>query len=215
MTTLDVATGCSVKTYTVTGPSSYATGGFLVDGSTDFTWLGFIRPIITTVGSLPPVEFEILLNVDLAGAEALGKGVVKLVRRRYDLPTIGAVSGQPGGVTVQSSLSSNTTTGSSHTHSYDHGHGTITSGAMVQGGAGSTAAVSPDALGHTHNITVASVAKTSGTSTHTHTRPFEYAHRHSFTQADAAIDLVEVANGTNLSSTTFKVMVYGFGQVLP
>src|SRR3990167_6875222 len=128
MATLDTVTGVKIKSYSVSGPASYATGGFLHDASADFSWIGFIDVIVTTRGALPPCDYEFLHNRNLSSAEALGQSTIKIVRGRYDRGTVGNVSGQPGGVTVQAAkTAAGTTTGSDHTHSFDHDHPLVTS----------------------------------------------------------------------------------------
>lgn len=208
----DTVGDLKVVTVTVAGPVSYATGGILVDASTTHNWLGFIRPTMVAAGPFT-VEFEILLNRDLSGAEAFGKAVLKLVRQQFDQATSGSVTSQPAGVTVQAALANTAT--STHTHDFTHSHGTVTSAAMAQAGTGSAAGSTPDELGHTHVFTpgAATVTTTPAGGSHSHPRPFEYDHTHTLTTAATDVALAEVANGTDLSAWTFKVICVGFGSV--
>lgn len=209
----DTATGATVKMGNFSPPSSYTTGGILIDLSADFSWLGFVNLEIETVGSLMPVHFEWQLNEDLTGAAAPGKAVVKLMRNRYDEATIGNVSGNPGGTTVQASkTAAATTTGSSHLHSMAHNHPNTTSANPVAGGVGvNSAAGQPGMATHTHDVDLPSITVDTGSATHTHDRSFEYDHNHSFTagtQTNAAS--TEVAAATNLSTTVFRYFAAGF-----
>jgi len=214
MATSDTATGAKVKAYSVTGPASYATGGFLHDASADFSWVGFCDVTVTTRGSLAPCDFEYLLNKDLSSVEALGKAVIKVVRGRYDKATMGNVTGQPGGVTVQSAKTATaTTTGSSHNHAINHDHAAVTSATETASGAAVNLSVGGGAAGgHTHSFDVPSLTGNTTSDTHTHDRAFAYDHAHTSTVATVDCSPVEVANGTDLSATTFAVLVYGFGK---
>lgn len=212
MATQDTVSVPKIIAGNVSGPASYAAGGFDLDLSAEFASLLFIKLIPETLGVLMPVEPEILLNRSAAGAVAHGEVAIKLMRERYDKTTIGNVSGQPGGVTVQAALSANST--STHIHSIAHDHGAVTSGAMAQAGAGSTAGASPDALGHVHSVTIpASAASTSNDGSHTHNRAFEYQHGHALgTVTDTAVTLTEVANATDLSGVTWRYIAFGWGE---
>lgn len=210
MSVSDTVHNLQVVTLSVTGPVSYATGGFLVDPTADISWLGFMA-VGFTAGTLPGHEFEIVCNQDLSGAEAFGKGVVKIVKHQNSQASVGNVSGNPGGTTVQSALTANTA--STHTHTLNHDHGSVTSGAMSPGGAGSNAGTSPDALNHTHVFTIPALTATSAAGgSHAHDRAFQYSHTHPVTSAASDISIAEVANGTNLSTVTFKVICFGFGE---
>lgn len=206
----DQVNNLKVSVISVTGPASYSAGGFLVDASASLSWMGFMAPTLTPVSVLPGFDFEIICNQDTSGAEAFGKGVLKINRATYDKGSSGAVSGQPASVAVQSALSANTA--STHTHAIDHDHGTVTSGAMAQAGAGSTAGASPDELGHTHVFTIPALTQnTTSSGSHTHDRAFEYDHNHAVTTTTTNLTVTELTAGTNLSAITFKVICYGFG----
>lgn len=216
MSTQDTITGAKAKTYSVTGPASYATGGFLHDASADFSWIGYIDIAVATRGVLPPCDYEMDLNVDTSAAEALGKAVIKVVRGRYDRATLGAATGKPSGVTIESALTATaTTSGSGHTHSINHTHTSpVTSlsnnapgslGVLLASGGGNS-------HHHTHDFTIPAFSGTSSSTTHSHNRSFEYDHSHGNTQATTNVSLVEMANTTDLSGVTFKLTVYGFGK---
>lgn len=217
MAVSDVTSGAKIKVYTVTGPASYATGGFLHDASADFSWIGFVDFIQTVRDSdlNGPFDYEILPNRDLASAEALGKVTIKLNKGQWDRETLGNVTGQPGGVTVQASKTA-TATSTSHLHAIGHDHAAVTSANPVNSG---TLGQLLDALGaanamltHTHSFDVANFVGNTASNAHTHDRSFEYDHSHSLTTAVTDVSLVEVPNTTNLSGATFKIVVYGFGK---
>ncbi len=211
----DTTTGAKVKVYNVSGPASYATGGFLLDASADFSWIGYVDVQITAPGVLGPIQTEFLLNRDLSSVEAYGKATLKLVRGRYDKATMGAPAGNPAGTAVQAALfAAATTTGSSHTHTIDHDHPSVTSATETAAGTlgVNLAAGGGNMVGHTHNFDVPAFTGSSAAATHAHNRSFEYDHSHNKTEAAANISAIEVANGTNISTTTFAVLVYGFGK---
>lgn len=214
MATTDTITGLKAKVYSISGPASYATGGFAVSASADFSSILAIEPEITTRGSLPACDFEVANNVTTAGAESLGNGVIKIVTKTYDKATMGAVSGNPGGTTVQASkFAAATTTGSTHTHAIDHDHPATDSGAMIaSGGAAAANAAGPALSTHTHSVDVAAFTGNSGTDGHTHDRSFEYQHSHSLSESTTDATATELTNGTDISTTTFTVTVYGFGK---
>ena len=215
MATLDTISGIKVKSYSVSGPASYATGGFLQDASADFSWIGFVDVIVTTRGSLPPCDFETLHNKTLAGAEALGQAVIKVVRGRYDKATMGLTSGVPGSVSTRSvKFAAASTTGAAHTHTFDHDHAAVTSPTETAAGTLGIllAAGGGNMRNHTHSFDVANLAATSSSTSHTHDRSFEYDHSHAKTVATVDISAVELASTTNISATTFTLVVYGFGK---
>lgn len=217
MAVSDVTSGAKLKVFTATGPASYATGGFLLNASTDFSWIGFLDIIATVRGPnlTGPFDFEILPNRDLAGAEALGRVTIKLNKGRWDRATLGGVTAQPGGVTIQAAKTA-TATSTSHFHGIDHDHPVVTSGPVVASGLLGNLL---DALGpanamltHTHTFDVPAFVGSTPSVSHTHDRSFEYDHTHAATEAVTDISLVEVAAGTNLSGATFKMTVYGLGR---
>ncbi len=211
---LDTATGAKVQAVTVAGPASYLTGGFLLDLSADFSWLGFLDAQVSVPGVLGPVEFELLLNRDLSGAEAFGKAAVKLVRGRYDRATTGAVTSNPASTTVQAAKTATaTTTGSSHTHTFNHDHPAAVSATETASGAlgVNLDAAGPSMRNHTHTFDVPAFTGSTPAGTHAHDRSFEYDHSHGRTESTVAASAVEVANGTNLSGTTIVLLAFGFG----
>jgi len=208
----DTATGAKVKVYTVTGPASYATGGFVHDASADFSSVGFMLVTVTTRGVLPICDVEIDVNVDAAGAQALGKGVIKLVRHRYDRATLGAPTGNPAGTTVQAALTA--VAADAHTHTFTHDHPSLTSAAATPSGAATLLdGAGPGLLNHTHTIDYPSVSPGTGSGAHQHNRAFEYDHSHTRTESSTTdVAAVEIAATTNLSGVTFTVVVFGFGK---
>lgn len=208
----DASVGVKVKTITQAGPASYSAGGFVVDFSATHVWLGFVQPVVkTAAGTLPGIEYEVALNRDASGVEALGKVAIKVLRNQYQKGSSGSVTGQPGGVTVQSALSNNSAT--THTHDFTHSHAPLLSGTGQQAGAGSNSAASPDADAHVHQFTpgTATVTTTPAGGSHSHPRPFEYDHNHAVTTTVTDVSLSEVAGGTDLSGTTWLFIGYGFG----
>lgn len=212
---LDVVTIPKIAVGNVSGPASYATGGFLHDLSASFAEIHFYKLTIETPGSLEAEDFEYLYNQDLSGNIAHGKVVIKINRDRYDKATTGNVTGEPGGVTVRASkFAAATTTGSGHSHTLDHDHPSATSGTPTAAGAGVDAAAAAAAVaGHTHTVDIpAFTGNTGSTGNHTHDRSFGYEHDHAFTDAETNVSLVEVANATNLSTTTFRYLAVGYGD---
>lgn len=215
MAVLDAISACQAKVYTVPGPASYATGGFLMDASADFSWIGFVDVNTTTRGVLPSEEFEILLNKNLSSADAMGKAVVKIVIGRYDKADMGNVSGNPAGTTVRSvKFAAATTVGSAHTHTIDHNHPAVTSANETASGTLglNLAAGGPDMRNHNHDFDISAFAGSSGSTTHNHDRSFEYGHTHALTIGGSNLTEVELANGTDISGTTFTIVVFGFGK---
>lgn len=212
MAVIDNINNVKVSAGNVSGPASYATGGFELDLSATFSFLGSLELAVETLGSLMPVEYEITLNRNSSGAFAQGKAMIKLTRVRYDKATIGNVSGNPGGTTVQASkTATGTTTGSSHTHAIDHNHPSVTSSTPTAGGDGVNAAIGQPAIStHTHDVDLANFTGNSGSQTHTHDRSFEYDHNHSNTQTSTNGTATEVASTTNLSTTTWRYFAIGF-----
>ena len=216
-TLADRVTGLKIKSYSITAPASYATGGFLVDATADFNSIGFMSVGVLIRGSLPACSYEMLHDMDLSSVEAFGKGVVKIVTGTFDKASMGNVSGEPGSVGVRSSkFAAANSTGSAHTHTMNHDHPSVTSGNESTAGTLGVllAAGGGNMRNHNHVFDVASFSGStdSAGSTHTHDRSFEYEHSHGNTQAATDITLGELANGTNISTTIFMVTVYGFGK---
>lgn len=195
------------------GPASYATGGFELDLTASLSFIRYLSLEIETVGSLASDEYEVICNQDTTGAFAPGKATIRLLRDRYDKFSIGNVSGNPGGTTVQASKTATaTTTGSSHTHTIDHDHPSTASSVSTAGGAAvdSGAGGATSMVNHTHTVDIPAFTGSSAAETHAHDRSFEYEHNHTVgTQTDTAASLVEVANATNLSTTTWRYYAVG------
>src|SRR5690349_1481326 len=82
------------------GPSSYATGGFVLDFSTTYSSLNSCHLIVKkgSRGALPAGRLGYLLNTPSAG-----KVTVKVFKVQFDqVSSVAGVSSQPSGVTIQS-----------------------------------------------------------------------------------------------------------------
>src|SRR3990167_906275 len=192
------------------GPTSYPTGGFVIDLTKTFSSINFFdNPVVKkgSRGSLPAVRYEITRNSPTAG-----KVTVKIVRKRYDrTSTVGNVSGQPVGVTVQASSGVASSSESSHTHSIDHDHAAFTSGAASTG-AGQVLldVLGPSLSTHTHTLNLANLTGTSGAGTsHNHTDNSIYEHTHNITQTSTSYASSELPNATNISTTIFYICAHG------
>lgn len=192
------------------GPSSYPTGGFVIDLSKTYSSLNSIDLVVKkgSRGNLPSVQYEIAYN-----SPSAGKATVKLMRKRFDrTSTVGNITGQPAGVTIQAA--SGVSSGApnvSHTHSVAHDHGSFTSeGPTNSGGVVELNAVGPNVLSHTHTIDIPNLTQTSTSeSTHTHVDNSIYQHSHSITQTVTNYTSVELSNATNLSTTVWYVAATG------
>lgn len=193
------------------GPASYPTGGFVIDLSKTFSSLNSLDLVVkkgSRGANLPAVRYEIVL--DSPGA---GQATVKIVRKRYDrTSTIGNVSGQPAGVTIQAASGVVTSSESAHTHGMDHDHASFSSAVPSQTGA----AVLLDALGnagllnHTHALDLPAFVGTSGAGTsHNHVDNTIYAHVHVIVEANTNYASSELPNATNLTGTTFYLAANG------
>lgn len=185
------------------GPSSYPTGGFVVDLSSTFSSITSfgLTPQKGNRGSLPFGREEFILN-----SPSAGKVTVKLQGYQYSrVSSLDNITGQPSGVTIQAASGSKVSADTTHTHDMTHDHAAQASAAMTAAGAG----VDTDALGqaldaHTHSVDVPSQAFTSGAgSSHDHTDNSLYDHTHSTTYTVTNVSAAEVTNATNLSTTTF------------
>lgn len=193
------------------GPTSYSTGGMVIDLTKTFSLINFFDNPVVKKGSrgsnLPAVRYEIAIN-----SPDDGKATVKIVRKRYDrTSTVGAVSGQPSGVTVQAASGVASSSESSHTHSFDHNHGSFTS-AAASTGAGQVLldALGPSLAGHTHTLDLPNLTGTSGAGTsHNHTDNSIYEHSHSITQTSTVYASSELPNATDLSGTTWYICASG------
>jgi hypothetical protein len=196
------------KAGSTTGPASYATGGFVVDLSADFSSVDFFQLAIETVGAnLPPCHFEVTRN-----SPTNGKVTVKVMRHRYDRATVpqGGVGNAPTGVTVQTSKQ-NSDGESGHTH--DTTIGALGTTNKTSGAPSATAAPTagiasaPGTNTHTHTTDIDHThgTKTSAAGTsHNHGSSFLYDHSHTVTQTETNAASVELGAGTNLSGTTLR-----------
>lgn len=191
------------------GPSSYPTGGFVVDLSDFYSAINFADLVVKkgARGSLPAVDVVPIL--DSPGA---GQVTFKLMRRRYNrVSAVGNVQSQPAGVTIRSTSGTSSGAESSHTHSIDHDHGSFASAAASAAGAGVLdQLLGVSATTHTHTLDLANLTGTSGAGTsHSHVDNTMYAHSHSITQPATDFVLTEVANATDLSTTTWHMLITG------
>lgn len=191
-----------------TGPSSYSTGGFVIDLSATYSVLNFVGLSVKTVGAnLPVARYEYTLD-----SPSAGKVTVKIMRHRYDLVSaFGNVANQPSGVTVQSASGATSSSEASHTHSIDHNHGFITSGNNSNAGAGVLDQLLGSSIGtHTHTFDLANITGTSGAGgLHNHTDNTIYQHQHGANQTATNVAYVELANATNLSGTVWNLFATG------
>lgn len=194
-----------------TEDTSYPTGGFVVDLSDTFSTINFFDNPVVKKGSrgsnLPSVRYEITRN-----SPSAGQATIKIVRKRYDrTSTVGNVSGQPSGVTIQATAGVSTSSESSHTHSIDHDHGSFAS-AAASTGAGQVLldVLGPSLANHTHTLDLPPFTGTSGAGTaHDHVDNSIYAHSHSATQTSTVYASSELPNATDLSGTTWYMCASG------
>lgn len=192
------------------GPSSYTTGGFVIDLDATYSSLNSLDLVVkkgARGSNLPAVRYEIALN-----SPSAGKATVKIMRKRYNKVTVvGNASGQPSGVTIQTVSGQSSGAGGSHTHAYTHDHPSFASGATNNSGAAVLLnALGPNHSTHTHTLDIGSVSPTSGAeAAHTHVDNTLYQHAHSVTYTTVNLVSVELANGTNLSGTTWYLCATG------
>lgn len=202
-----------IKSYTVNGDSSYSTStGVVLDFTADFSLIRGVLISLETRGSLSGVDWNLGdMNQDRSNTFSPGKTFLILRSAKYDKMTLGNVSGLPSGVTAQTSkFAAGTTTGSSHTHTIDHNHPATESGVpIIVNGQPNATAGGVAITNHTHTVDLANFTGSSAANTHTHDRSFEYNHTHPINQSETDAALTEVTNGTNLSTTVWRVMVIG------
>lgn len=216
VSSLPAPTSPKIVTGNVTGPNPYAAGGFTVDLSATFATVSYFAMAITTVGAnLPPAHYEYALD-----SPSAGKVTVKVMRHRYDkVSSVDNVSGQPAGVTVQTTSGQTVAAEAAHTHgvgSYDaaaeaahtHNQSALTAQAVdAVGGVGNATRVSAATgagTSHDHALSGTSAAGSS----HSHTDNNIYQHQHGNTQAETNAASVEMGS-TNLSGTTWRYLAVG------
>ena len=192
-----------------TGPSSYTTGGFEIDLSNTFSSINSATvQVITQGANLPACRYEYDLNAPLAG-----KITVKIMKRMYDKTTsVGAVSGQPAGVTVQAASGVASSSESTHTHTITHQHGAFNTGINQNNAGGQVLlnAVGANLEQHTHQMNMSNLVATSGAGgAHNHTDNSIYQHQHGETYTATNLTSTELANTTDLSGTKFSLLVSG------
>lgn len=195
----------TVVTEITTGPNPYdtATGWVIATG------LGTVqhgKVVVAVPGAnLPHCEFRYSRNG--------GNLTVRIYKHMYDkLTAIGAVSGLPAGVTAPASSGSTYDANAAHVHSMAHDHAAATSATMTAAGGGAVldAVGSKDILLHTHSFDPPNFTGNTGAgSSHSHTWDNIYEHAHATTLTETDPTLTEIANGTDLSGTTFSWRAIG------
>lgn len=193
------------------GPSSYATGGIVVDLTKTYSSVNHFSWTVKTRGAnLPGCSYIYLLNSPVDG-----KVTVKIMHKRYNeavfIDFINAGS-QPTGITIQATSGVASSSESVHTHSIDHNHASFSTGAASNAGAEALLDVLGPSVGttHTHTFDLPNFTGTSGAgSSHNHTDNSIYAHQHSLSYTETDYLAVELANATNLSGTEWTLMATG------
>lgn len=192
-----------VETDSVTGPASYATGGFTI--ATGLASVDHLKLFVVTPGAnLTHCHFE----YSISG----GNVTVKVMRNRFDETTsIDAVTSLPGGVSLRTTSGGQYVANTTHTHSIDHDHGSVNaSNPNIAGGGVATAVGGINQTTHTHGFDTPNFTGTSGAgTTHTHTWNSLYQHQHLLTQTATQIAASELPNATNLSGATFFYRAIG------
>lgn len=193
-----MASAVTVETESIVGPASYSTAtGWVI--TTGLSTVQHGKVVVSVPGAnLPHCEFRYARS----GANL----TVRIYRHMYDkLTSLGAVTGLPAGITAAATAGETYDANTAHVHGIDHNHAAVTSSTMAgaAGGAVIDAVGSKDILIHTHSFDVPSLSGNSGTTTHTHTWDNIYQHQHSATLTETDPTLTEIANGTDLSGTTF------------
>lgn len=191
------------------GPAVYPSGGFVLDLS---TWLASLNLLwlVTVAGSrgvLPACDLEVAL--DSPGA---GMATVRVLRLRHDrLATVDGAAGQPAGVALAAAAGETVTAEAAHAHPIDHDHSGFASGINTTGGG----QVLLDVLGpaleqHTHVLDLPSLTGTSGAGgSHDHIDSSIYEHGHDLTLVETDMAWVELAAGTDLSATRWRMLALG------
>lgn len=191
------------------GPSSYATGGFVIDLSATYSSLNSLRLMLKkgTRGNLGIGRLRITLNSPTAG-----KATVVCEKHRYDrITAVGNVANQPAGVTVVTTSGEKGTAEATHTHATDHDHASFTSSVPTDaGGQVNLAALGPNTDAHTHTLNLPNLTGTSGAGTsHDHADDSIYQHDHAETHAVTNVAVAEIANATNLSASLWFGLATG------
>lgn len=187
----------TVVTESTTGPASYSTAtGWVIA-----TGLGTVQQgkvVVAVPGAnLPHCQFRY--------SRSGGDLTVRIFKHMYDkLTSVDAVSGLPSGVTARGT-SGGTVDTVVHNHSMAHDHPATTSSVPVNGTAATvTGALQNNWDDHTHSFNPPNFTGNTGDeSAHTHTLDTIYQHQHSVTNTETDPTLTEIANGTDLSGTTF------------
>ena len=188
----------------VNGPNPYTTGGFVV--ATGLASVAFFSVTTRQAGSnLGQARFQITLN-----SPSPGSVTVKVLQQDYDKVTaVGSPTALPSGVSVRST-SGGQHDAVSHTHNYNHNH-LVTPASTTPAGANAATlalALQPNATTHTHTVDVplSTGLVTVAEAAHLHTWDSIYQHQHAITNTTTDLALVELANGTNLSTTKLNFL---------
>lgn len=186
-----------------TATASYPTGGFVV--TTTLTSVKSMDVTVNTPGSLGQVHF--ICVPDSPGA---GQVTVKVMRDTYKKLSLGSPTGLPSGVTAPSSSGQTVASESSHTMDLTHGHTISAASTTMANGSGLVTQVAVgggNTSTGTHTVTIPSASFNTGAgSAHDHTWNNIYQHQHGVTNTATDVALVEVTNGTDLSSATLNFM---------
>ncbi len=193
-----------ISTDTVTGPASYAAGGFTI--ATGLTNCGVLDiQLIAPGANLPACRLEVTRN-----SPSAGNVKVKVMVESYQkVPsTLGAVSGLPAGVTARATSGGtyNTTT---HTHAIDHDHPATaaSAGPTSQTAATLAVALQPNVTTHTHTLDLPNLVANAVVETaHVHTWDNVYQHQHSLTNTQTDVALAELTAATDISGATWQWM---------
>lgn len=184
------------------GPNPYATGGF--DIVTGLTTVAFFSIGVEIAGNIGQASFDIALNTPSAGSVR-----IKVMQTDYDQQTtIGSPTGYPAGVTNRTS-SGGTYDTVSHTHTMDHNHAVTPASGAPTGATAFTLALAlqPNSSTHTHTVDLPNfTASVVAESAHTHTWNNIFQHQHALTNTQTDTAAVELANGTNLSTSRFNYL---------
>lgn len=198
-----------VRAGTISGPASYATGGFTFTPG-GFNKITFCRLSVVAEGTILTAKFSLTYN-----SPAAGQVNVKVLREQYDkISTIINAITPPSSVTIATS-NNQTVSSTAHTHTTTHNHAvTAASGTPSTG----TGAVLVDAVSgtnqsaHTHTVDPSNFGPGSSSNSHSHISNTLYQHQHGTgaqTTPLTTLSAPEVANTTNLSTSTWSYLVIG------
>lgn len=197
----------TVNTDSVSGPASYAAGGFVI--ATGLATVGFLDiQLIAPGANLPAHRLEVARDTPVAGS-----ATIKVMVESYQkLPaTLGNVSGLPGSVSARATsggVESVFTTG--HIHTIDHNHAVTPASTAPAGASAATLALAlqPNATTHTHTLDLPNFTGNTAAIVfdHTHIWNSIYQHQHSVTNTETNVALAELTAGTNISGASWQWM---------